>query len=286
MSSLASQVERRVITAAARQAVGHDQDRVWDGVVPPTRGGVSGAGVVVCDGVGSEPDSAQVAQLVIDAVGTALESGEPVESLPVIAAAAIGGTGLDGSTTMLAAVARESGRIEFVAVGNGGVIEIAVLAGHEVRVLGWTDHFIPHLDFEAGRDCLTAFLSPGSPPAEFTVGTLAGKRDVWRILLLCSDGVSTMEDRRQGRVGDGSLWSEVPAQLDALLVALRSAVSDLAGGVSVVEGRTILRASITEVLERLHADGVLEDDAAIAVAVLPPSNVPVDKQLGALGQPS
>ena len=107
--------------------------------------------------------------------------------------------------------------------------------------------------------------------AEVAFGTRRVVNSRERLYLACTDGVGTDEERRFGTAPDGTTWKEVPRPLATLLGDLATGWSALQVASSAAHA---LGATLQATLDRLLADGALEDDATVgAVLLLPASPV-------------
>ena len=239
-----------------------------------------GRGVVVCDGVGSLPDSGEVAERVARiAAGHLTDRGlhDGIATCVDAVADAFGHEDDDGRgrTTMIVVGGDDDGRVAFTFVGNGALLELqgAPLGGGRTR-LWWVNHMVPHISYDLGREALSAYLPAASGGPLAGTGTLSVTGEVSRLFLACTDGILSAEDVRTGKMPDGSTWTEVPEPVASLLEDLVERWSDLQSsetGTSAVR----LQETLTTSLEALHGRGLLEDDATVgAVWVRPVPTAP------------
>ncbi len=260
-----------VTAAASRSAKGPDgnEDRVE---VVRAASEPAGAAVVVCDGVGSMPDSAAVAErvatrvarhLTAHGVGTAIWQLEGVlaEEPPPEE---------DGATTLIVVGADADGDVTHLLVGNGSLIEIdAVEPQPGVTVLRWTDIVLPQISWEGGRAALRASLPARAGGVQAAIGCRRTRDGRPRMYLACSDGITSEEDRRRASA-QGLGWREVPRPLAGLLDALKAAWPELLArdGADATE---LLERTLEQALATLGDDEPgLDDDASVGVLLLRP----------------
>lgn len=235
------------------------------------RVGSAGAGVVVCDGVGSYPASGAVADLAASEaaryVGEAgLELG--TQRCAARVSAALNGRD-DGATTLIVVGAEESGDVRFCFVGNGSLLEIQKLDGMSgPDGLRHTDLVLPHVSFAGGRDALRSFLpATNGNPVETSLGSYRVHPGIARLYLACSDGVATDESRAIGRAPDRSVWKEIPRPLSAILDDLAPQWAQLLVSTTAeLELGTLLRGTLLSLL----VENELDDDATVGALLLRP----------------
>ena len=134
-------------------------------------------GVIVCDGVGSLPESGEVAELVVAATcETAAACGSGQDQLAKLlhhADDVVRNALPDvvGATTALALVGRDEGILDWAWVGNGAVIEIcAVMAQDRVARMLWVNHALPHMVVSGGMYALRSVI-PSGPNVPLMVQT-------------------------------------------------------------------------------------------------------------------
>jgi hypothetical protein len=229
-----------------------------------------GAGVVICDGVGALGGSASAAEwaarkAVAHVVANGARSGvwslaglwddEPPAEV-------------QGATTLILLAAEATGFAAHTLIGNGSIFEVAPtrLPDDGVRLL-WTDVAIPQIDWSEGKPALDSALP--SPAQTLAVSRGAQLVDDVRLFVLCSDGISTLEERPDAVAPDGSVWREVPAGLNLLLKTLTELWGDLVY-LSYDLARQVLQEAVEEVLAGLDNDPGLEDDASLGVVLVRP----------------
>lgn len=227
--------------------------------------------VVVCDGIGSLPDSRTAAAAAADAAARCLgEAGVAADPGFVVASAHERVQDLDGSdggTTLVAAAADEHGRAAWIAVGNGAVVEVVAVPGAGGQRPRFVEHLLPQVD---GSERLTGHLTHGHARPMPASGTLALPAGSPRLLVACSDGITSREHATWGTTADGRIWEPVDTPLAVVLEALVSVWDDLPGRPP-GEVDALLERALSTALASLAADGALEDDATVAVIALVPA---------------
>ena len=251
-----------VTAEASPKAAPRNQDRA---LVFHVESGRCGAGVVVCDGVGSLARSGDVAERVAQlAANHALSFGitSGVSACAQYAAHALGPVE-DGATTLIAVGADELGFVAFTQVGNGSLFDITVDTDLGTPRLHTAELTTPHVSFADGRPLLSSFLPAASPEHLAAVsGVLLPCPGRVRVLLACSDGVATGEERAIGIAPDGSQWRFTPRPLSTLLGDLTSGWTDVLGSEDLASA---LGALLQRSLDALAADDRLDDDATVGV---------------------
>lgn len=263
MSQTARIISPMGLTYGREKAPGLGQDRF------ASFNALDGRGVIVCDGVGSESNSGEVAEAAVNAAKDLIARDGLTPHLIAQVNDHVSHF-VDGHTTLLAATAHStagSWLVEYMCVGNGSMIEIVAGGRDNNPWMWWTDHFVPHVDFSTGKDTLAVALP--CPPDEllWTAGQIHVAHGAARLILLVSDGIATVEDYRVGRMPDGSAWREIPELLDALLTAIRQPLLDI-GHESRAEHR--LATALTNTLDEFADASRLDDDASFGVILLPP----------------
>lgn len=254
-----------VTAGASPKDPARNQDRALVFEVEPEP---SGAGVVVCDGVGSLAGSGDVAERVAQLAAEHVLSFGIASGVPACAqyAARALGPVEDGATTLIAVGADEFGFVAFTQVGNGSLFDITVDTDLGTPRLHTAELTTPHVSFADGRPLLSSFLPARSPEHLAAVsGVLLPCPGRVRVLIACSDGVATGEERAIGIAPDGSAWRSTPRPLATLLGDLASGWTDVIGCEDVTAA---LGALLQRSLDALTADDRLDDDATVGVVLV------------------
>lgn len=257
-----------VASATPKDDAAGNQDRV--GVVRTPDGGAA----IVCDGVGSLHESGAVAERCLRSATAhlahnGLEHGLPTCAEHASAELAVDCAGLNGATTLLAVAADRRGLCSFAAVGNGSILVLEELMSPPDRTaLGFAEVTIPHVSPEQGGAALRSYLPAGDDrPLEVSLGSLWSSGDTPRLLLACSDGVTTLEDRELGRTSSG-LWQPLTAPFAQVLGALAARWDDM---VALPDASDLLEDALRSGLERALALGLLFDDASVGAVLVHPA---------------
>ena len=253
-------------TVSPKGSEGEDRVRTFGRGPGPT-------GIVVCDGVGSIPGSATIAEEVAER-GVALlsgrEVGQAIWHLDRRVSSTLPAAG-DGATTMVVVCGEPSGVVGHLLLGNGAVLEIAPMeAGPEKVRLLWTSLALPQMAYREGRPALRSFLPPENGAAEAEKGIRNVPFGIPRLYLACSDGLLTEEERLEGPAPDGTVWQQVPAAAARLLglvtsewgTLLRAEAGDAAGTLT-----TLIAAAVNGPDD---APATLDDDTTVGALLMRP----------------
>jgi hypothetical protein len=230
-------------------------------------------GVVVCDGVGSIPGSAAVAEEAAE-LGAALLSGREVgpaiwnldrrlvRNLPA---------GAGGATTMVVVCAEPNGVVGHLLMGNGAVLEIVPMeAGPgKVRLL-WTSLALPQMANHEGRPALRAFLPPEDGAAEAEKGIRKVPFEAPRLYLACSDGFLSEEEMLEGPAPDGTVWQQVPAAMARLLELLTPEWGNLIEAARDDAAQRLADAIASAIAGPGEGPAILDDDTTVAALLMRP----------------
>lgn len=262
-----------VISAATTRSPkeGAGEDRVRCFRLDP-EGDAPGGGVVICDGVGALGGSALAAEWAAQkAADHVVSSGVRwgVWSLAEIWDEEAP-TAVEGATTLVLLAAEAGGVVAHTLIGNGSIFEVASsrLPDDGVRLL-WTDVAIPQIDWSEGKPALSSTLP--TTGQDLVVSRGAHMLNDARLYVLCSDGISTLEERPDATAPDDSIWREVPSGLTRLLRTLAEIWNDLLHLPCDV-AQQALQEGVEEVLADLEGDSELEDDASLGVVLVRPVN--------------
>lgn len=288
MNSLQNATPLLAATASATpKQLDRNQDRAATFAV---RDAATRRGVVVADGVGEFEASGIVASQAVEHAVAQLSLGGSIRdealllSLPATATRRWTDPVLgladhvnqklrddpapEGATTLVAMVASTVSRwAVFSLAGNGAVLEFGCvpLPGGSLRVL-WIEHALPGVSFDRGRETLRTYLPHvGDEPLPVAQGSLRIPRREARLLIACSDGITSPETRRVGVNADGSTWLEVPGPLAILTRALSTSWPDLtAPDATDVDLAAFLHRCLDEAL----TCGTLDDDATLGALLV------------------
>lgn len=233
-------------------------------------GSFGGAGVVVCDGVGSLAGSGATAESAAAAVRAFMAARNDLVGAiddSIAAAAEAVRDDESGATTMLVLAADAAGSVGYGMVGNGAIIEVLAVEpvpGH--WRLHHTDLAFPHIGYERGRPALQSFLPTRDPGGGAESGARRLRPDRHRLFLACTDGLVTedaplvLRDERHG-----GLWRQVPTGLASILADVSDGWAELIAGPSPeLDLPAMLQSSLTTLADA----GELDDDATLACLLL------------------
>lgn len=261
------------VAVASPKDPADNQDRARTVLVP------DGAAAVVCDGVGSHAGSGDVADRCVRLASAhiGLEgAGVGVLSCSDATAEAMAREdGLpDGATTLLAIGAGHDGRAYFSLVGNGAIFAIEPLSVRDGRAeLLRSELAIPQSVMDGSQAALRSFVPAPRFPIEQTSGSLSPRRDRPRILLACTDGVTTAEECRIGHYpSTGETWAELLPPFVEVLEAFARGWGDF---MDAEDPSTVLAVSLQGALDSALERGLLEDDATAAAILIHPRPGPM-----------
>ncbi len=235
----------------------------------------AGAGVVICDGVGSLPQSGAVASEMAALAASHIEEAgvrRGIWGLEEMAAAHE--LSSDGATTLIAVGAEPEGLVSHCFIGNGSLFEIAPqTAVTGVMNLRWCGLALPQLNWDRGQPALESFLPAPAYGFEAEKGCRLTSRLKPRLYLACSDGVATDEDCPQAKTPDGRYWKGIPTKLIGVLDALAARWQDLLRG-DAEQSAALLQEILDATLAALLADGAFEDDASVGCVMTRPLTGP------------
>jgi hypothetical protein len=271
-------MSRFEVVVAGASVASRDPQANEDRLLPFwTQGERRSSGMVLCDGVGSRPESAAMAEEVAR-MATDLLSHQGVwpgvweldwrltqMEMP----------GCDGTTTLLAVGADESGLVAHMLLGNGSIVEIVPtrLPSGAIRLL-WSSIALPQVDWSRGRASLQSVL-----PARYgETASARGYRQVMpgrtQMYLACSDGVLAEEERLIGRAKDGSRWQPVPILFATLIERIGSRWDELAAEPSSEGFGAGLAGLLERALGEAAADRAIGDDASVGAVLVRPGREP------------
>jgi hypothetical protein len=245
-----------------------NQDRASTVLVP------DGAASVLCDGVGSYEESGDVAErclslacghIGIEGVGAgvtscadaAADAMSTSEDLP------------EGATTLVAVGGATDGTAYFSSVGNGSVFvlePLSVKEGHAHLMVA--ELTLPHCEIVGSQPALRSFLPAPRIPIETTSGVLLPRSGRSRLLLACSDGVTTGEETAAiGLDGDGRRWKPILDPFAEMLEMLQEKWVEL---LATSDQSATLADSVQACLDSMGKRGLLEDDATVAAVLMRP----------------
>lgn len=247
-----------------------NQDRARTVLAP------DGTAAVLCDGVGSYAASGDVAErclslacghIAIEGVGAGVVSCADAAAHLMADDARLP----EGATTLLTVGASMDGHAYFSLVGNGAIFAIEPLSVRDGRAELLTSELVlPHCEIEGSQAALRSFLPAPRMPIETTTGILLPRHGRPRILLACSDGITTAEECEVGRVpSTGAVWARRRPPFVEIIATLEQIWGELTAASDATE---VLSTSLADCLDSIRDRGLLEDDATVAAVFVRPAD--------------
>lgn len=270
------------ISVTPRQSADGNQDAVGLAENP----GRSLRAIIVADGIGSCAYAREAAQSAVAGAREALESSSVSDCLeesirsarshiaraaqadPVPSQATGPGAGGSWGTTLLVGVETED-RFTAGYLGNGAIWH---LRGNLVDFspslhVPWTavNYLNPQTMPVHGKEVLYGYASASGEGQELppTVVTVNKDSRYGDLFVLCTDGIYSADHVVQGADPQGQVWLSAEATMVRLYRALSSYLRE-AGVGATSQG---LHECVHACLDQMLADGLLEDDASVAVLV-------------------
>ena len=226
-------------------------------------------GVVVADGVGCWERSGYAAIAAAEAAATSLRVQGPVAIQEAFDAAhqAVVALADDGpaGTTLLIATVPVPGEVVIAHVGNGAFLLVSDGNKPAAGVCRprWTNHLIPHIGIEAGREVLLRVLSTELADQPAPIPSMAWLAPTTpAALAVVTDGLWSDEQASIGVTSDGMTWLHQTPVLTRTLQAVARLLETADAGPSAANS------TLVEHLEQLRAAHLLEDDAT-DIVILP-----------------
>jgi hypothetical protein len=222
--------------------------------------------LIICDGIGEFTDSGKVAKLVVDQfinnnyskLTDLIDDNDRVKYL---------NQNIIGGTTFISAVKINNiDKIQLEYLGNGGIIHLhgdfsSNLNSEEPYRYG--EIMIPHI---TPNGALTKHISHNSKKNELTSSKLSLNLNYFTgdIILLYSDGISSLEDKVILRDNENRFWrNENPA----IQLILKELNLFLKSNNSIETFQNNLIEFNEKILEKLKIENYLEDDASLGIII-------------------
>ncbi len=221
--------------------------------------------LVLCDGIGEFKDSGKVAKIVVDkfissgysSITEVISDKEIIEHKETI----------QGGTTFISAINKmNSKKVHLEYLGNGGIIhfygDFANNTNSE-EPYRYGEIMIPHI---SPNGALTRHISNDSKKNELTSTKIDLTLNYFNgdIVLLFSDGISSLEDKIILQDGEGRYWRyENPATQ----LILKELDKFLQGKNNIDNFQDDLNQFNKDILEKLKKDNYLEDDASLGIII-------------------
>jgi len=222
--------------------------------------------LIICDGIGEFKDSEKVAKLVVEQF-----IGKEYSKLSDLIAdnelVKFKNENIIGGTTFISAVKKNSlDKIQIEYLGNGGVVHLYGDFSTNVNSdepYRYGEIMIPHI---SPNGALTKHISHNSnkPERASSMITMNLNYFTGNIILLFSDGISSLEDKVILKDNENRFWrNENPAiqlilkELDLFLISNNNQATFQEG---IIEFNQVI-------LEKLKTENYLEDDASLGIII-------------------
>lgn len=223
-------------------------------------------GLIICDGIGEFPDSGKAAKVIVERyIANSFQSidklvyDSEIEKLK--------DNSFKGGTTFISAVNKnESNEVDLEYLGNGGIIhfhgDFANNANSD-EPYRYGEIMIPHI---SPNGALTKHISHNSNRPELLSSKIKLNLNYLNgdILLLFSDGISSLEDKVILKDAEGRYWRNENAAVQLILSELNEFLKT---GYNTNNFDDILVKFNKDVLEKLKRENYLEDDASLGIII-------------------
>lgn len=222
--------------------------------------------LVLCDGIGEFTDSGIVAQQVVEKFINKdyLKLSEVITDNDVIS---LKNKKLTGGTTFISAVnLKNTNKVKLEYLGNGGIIHLHGDFSTNVNSeepYRYGELMIPHV---SPNGALTKHISHNSEKVELSTSTIELNLNyiTGDIILLFSDGISSLEDKLILKDNENRFWrNENPA----IQLILKELNLHLQTNISPSSFEDELTGFIESILEKLKVENYLEDDASLGIII-------------------
>ena len=272
--AMASSPDGRLVAAYAtttdRASQTDSQDRA--AIVVNDQKGV--IGVVVCDGVGSQPDSGEIADLVVGKT-TEFVSNRGLSGWDELSSKVNSNLDrdLDGACTQIVVALDNEGRVRFSFLGDGALFEVRMrelMPGHYWPA--FSEMALAQSLSTPGGWALTGYLpAPSGTDPDPVIGSRSRQlRPEPQLWLAVTDGVSSDQERPLSiPTPEGSRWQETSQVLTRLLDQLARNWQELISPETKDPDR-ILAECLARELDNCGQQGLLKDDTTAAAVLYRP----------------
>lgn len=222
--------------------------------------------LIICDGIGEFADSGKVAKLVVDQF-----IGKDYSKLSDLIAdnelVKLKKNNIIGGTTYISAVRKNSlDKIQIEYLGNGGIIHLHGDFSTNVNSdepYRYGDLMIPHI---SPNGSLTKHISHNAEKIELSSSTIELNLNyiTGDILLLFSDGISSLEDKVILKDNENRYWRNENSAIQLILRKLDQLLKLHNNQENFQE--QIIEFN-QEILEKLKTESYLEDDASLGIII-------------------
>ncbi|WP_346856326.1 hypothetical protein [uncultured Draconibacterium sp.] len=222
--------------------------------------------LIICDGIGEFEQSGIAAKIVVEQlINTATKDDFDIKLSIKEAQKEISQKNITGGTTLLSAIQSGKQSIDIHFLGNGGIIHLyGNFATNPYSDLPYryAELMNPHVTPDGA---LIKHISFNSGELELDVSTLnmSFNSHTGDIILLFSDGISSLEEKAIMKTDDGELWRHENESIQFILKQLNNFLIREADGFT-ADG---LNQFLEEVLISMKDGGMLEDDASLGIVL-------------------
>jgi len=222
--------------------------------------------LVLCDGIGEFTDSGIVAKLVVENFISKdyLKLSEVIADVDVVS---LKKDKLIGGTTFISAVnINNTDKVKIEYLGNGGVIHLHGDFSFNVNSeepYRYGEIMIPHI---SPNGALTKHISHNSEKVELATSTIELNLNyiTGDIMLLFSDGISSLEDKVILKDNENRFWRNENPAIQRILKELNLLLKT---NISPSTFQDELIGFNLSILEKLKAENYLEDDASLGIII-------------------
>lgn len=222
--------------------------------------------LVLCDGIGEFTDSGIVAKLVVENFISKdyLKLSEVIADVDVVS---LKNDKLIGGTTFISAVnINNTDKVKIEYLGNGGVIHLHGDFSFNVNSeepYRYGEIMIPHI---SPNGALTKHISHNSEKVELATSTIELNLNyiTGDIMLLFSDGISSLEDKVILKDNENRFWRNENPAIQRILKELNLLLKT---NISPSTFQDELIGFNLSILEKLKAENYLEDDASLGIII-------------------
>ncbi|WP_418510957.1 hypothetical protein [Corallibacter sp.] len=223
-------------------------------------------GLIICDGIGEFPDSGKAAKVIVERfIANSFQSidklvyDSEVEKLK--------DESFKGGTTFISAINKhESNKVDIEYLGNGGIIHLHgdfANNANSDEPYRYGEIMIPHI---SPNGVLTKHISHNSNRPELLSSKIKLNLNYFNgdIILLFSDGISSLEDKVILKDREDRYWRNENAAIQLILSKLNEFLKT---GYNTNNFDDILVKFNKDILEKLKSENYLEDDASLGIII-------------------
>lgn len=222
--------------------------------------------LVLCDGIGEFEDSGKVAEVVVNQFigGHYSKLSEVILDEEVIR---LKHNNVIGGTTFISAINKnESDKVQLEYLGNGGILHLHGDFSTNVNSeepYRYGELMIPHI---SPNGALTKHISHNSEKPERASSKIELNLNYFTgdIIILFSDGISSLEDKVILKDNEDRFWRNVNPAIQLILKELDVFIKDTCKNEGFEENLIDFNGVI---LKKLKADNYLEDDASLGFII-------------------